>query len=694
MKRSLSRYLTAIAPMLLLASASCESRISGFDPDPTADGGSTAGRCDVGVDSDGDDLSNDRECMLGTDPFVSDSDGDGVRDGDELKYPKICVANDPSKQRRPVATCQSDANCQGMERCRGLSPTTADSDGDGVPDGTEDPNRDGKIEPDKGETDPRLPDTDGDGTGDGKGGLDICRPQGLATVTIAGVPSGPIQLGHDPVWGKARPVPGTNGRGALLLEDAVSATAGLVITRTAGGDIRAESTAVEAALVAALGAGVTAVLTGRALSSHETFSAITSTYRIAQNSSASALRDKLVSPLIGAAAPAGAVVGASAEFLMDVTTVLRGAGAGARSDIIVAIAPRAPFEDPTKLTAIRANDLVNTSAVSEVGKQLGAACQVFKADRASTADFLWTVDTSGSMSDDQERLGNTATKFFQRLNSAGVDFRVGVITAGNQTPNLDAPGFTFINGADMMGPLNLCRRVTYLQCPAGEPQNETPYAMGGGQEEPTAAAIVTHAEFKRRAKANEMNPNRRFRDGAKVVAFLVTDEPGSNDFSRYFALGKDPDTGTAYGGTYNAATLTNIVNYFKRNDILTFGLVPGSATPCAPTPNVADLPRCVIEGNGGATIKIETALDAEVDAAMSKIVDAVAGATSQFKLLRTPITSTIKLKVKGREVPRSRSDGFDYDPVSKTVYFFGQTYRPMKGDEVVVSYRVWEGSLG
>jgi hypothetical protein len=109
---------------------------------------------------------------------------------------------------------------------------------------------------------------------------------------------------------------------------------------------------------------------------------------------------------------------------------------------------------------------------------------------------------------------------------------------------------------------------------------------------------------------------------------------------------------------------------------------------------VADLPRCVVEGNGGAVIPITTATDAEVSAAMSRIVDAVAGATSQFRLERSPITSTIKVRVHGMDIPRSRSNGFDYDPASRSIVFFGSMYRPAMGDEVVISYRVWEGSLG
>jgi hypothetical protein len=35
----------------------------------------------------------------------------------------------------------------------------------------------------------------------------------------------------------------------------------------------------------------------------------------------------------------------------------------------------------------------------------------------------------------------------------------------------------------------------------------------------------------------------------------------------------------------------------------------------------------------------------DIAAAMNKLVDAIAGASSQFKLTRTPITSTIKVTI-------------------------------------------------
>lgn len=672
-----------ISPLFVLATTTCTNSI-----------GNSQENCLAGVDSDNDGVTNDVECAIGTDPENPDTDGDGVLDSVEINYPKICVATERNLQRRPVVSCQDDVGCTVDEKCLGLDPTKSDSDGDGVPDGQEDPDFNGMIDATGIKTDPRIYDTDGDGRSDADAGAKICRPDGLGMVTIVGAPAGGVQLGYDPAWSAAVPVSGTNSRGALVLDDAVANIAGALFVRpTTAADVRADATATEMAITSALGMGVTSVLIGRPLTTHEGNPAISSSYRITRTAmvSSSSLRDTLVMPLIGSAAPGGGNAGRSTEFLMDITTVR----AVSVNHVIVTIAPRSLYEDATQTTAIRANDLYNTTGVSENGKTLDFTCQGFIASKAALADFIWTVDTSGSMADDQARLGNTATKFFDRLQSAGVDFRVGVLQAGSTMLNIDTPGFAFINGNDAMGPKSLCRQVTTATCPTDTAaESLRPYPMGGSQEEPTAAAILMFSELKRRASINEPNLDRRLRPGALPVAFLVTDEPGSNDFSRYFTSAKDPDTLAPWGTSYNATTLNNIVTYFKRNNILTFGMVPVSNTPCSPNPAVADLPRCVIEGNGGASINITTALDNEVAAAMDRIVDAVAGATSQFKLLRSPITSTIKVNVRGVDVPRSRSNGFDYDPASKAVVFYGSMYRPQLNDSVIISYRVWKGSIG
>jgi outer membrane protein OmpA-like peptidoglycan-associated protein len=80
------------------------------------------------ADPDRDGLTNAEEKQLGTNPKVADSDGDGLKDGDEINKYKT-------------------------------SPLKADSDGDGVNDGDEVLNY---------KTDPNKADTDGDGLKDGE----------------------------------------------------------------------------------------------------------------------------------------------------------------------------------------------------------------------------------------------------------------------------------------------------------------------------------------------------------------------------------------------------------------------------------------------------------------------------------------------------------------------------------------------
>ncbi len=717
------------------------------------DGGLDGGmvdRCAVGVDSDSDGLDNATECAIGSDPMNGDSDRDGIPDGVEARYPQICVADDPMRQRRCVGgasgdggagdaspdggadagacalpRCTMDSECQMGERCRGLSPSSADTDMDGVPDVEEDLNRDGFVDIANGETDPRLADSDGDGRLDSMSGVAICRPAGLANVTIQRTPMTPSQVGHDPAWGMGRAVDGTMNRGAILLDDTTTNVAGLVAGLTATGDVRAESARVEMLVQTALGAGTTAVLVGRALTTHEMNPAVQSTYRVARATSASALRDGLLMPLIGVAAPAGGPnVGASMEFIVEITTVRRLMPAAV--EVIVAIAPRSLVDNAMVNTAIRMNDLTNATGVSEAGKTVGFACQVIRAERGTDpVDFLWTIDTSGSMNVYQEAVGRTATRFFDRLTTAGVDFRVAALQANAGVPALDAAspttgwpmGFRWINGRDAMGAAQLCQYSTVGACPTVPADTFRPFTWPGGgtSEQPTAGSIFAHYEFNRRTMMGDRNVDRTFRTGAKVVTFHVTDEPGANDFA-HFRTGSDPQTMTRWSaaGVYNADLVNNIVQYYRRNSMLTFGLVPRllnevpmdtRVPPMCSAYDVSYLPRCVIEANGGAYIPlrqlsastpaaVRMAFESDVDAAMTRIVDAIAGAASQFRLNRSPITSTIKVRVRGMDVPRNRAEGFDYDPGSRSIIFFGARYRPMRGDDVVISYRVWEGSLG
>jgi hypothetical protein len=649
-------------------------------------------RCAAGVDSDGDGLTNDEECRRGTDPFNPDSDGDGLSDGAEVRYPRVCVATDRARQRRPPARCTMDSECMAGERCVGLDPLNPDSDGDGVPDGVEDGSGRGVIEVSRGETDPRLWDTDGDGRSDAMTGLAICRPAGLATVIQTALPGAPTQVGYDPAWTTARRVTGTAGRAALVLDDPATSSAGLVVAATATGDLRAEATRIEGVVATALGA--TPVLVGRAFTTHEMNPGVLSTYEFTRAGSASALRDAAVMPLVGAAAPAGTVVGSATGFLVDITTVRRTMGRSAgTTDVIVVVAPRALSEDRTRVTGIRGTDVSNATAVAEADRGLGFHCQQFRAPAASTADFVWTVDVSPSMGPYQQAVGDTAARFFSDLGRAGLDFRVAVLQAQSTAFNFATPGLRWVSSADPMGARDLAFRVTIDPYMMDATDRLAPYPNPGRytldvNEEPIAAGVIAFSQLLEGARTGAM-PDLRVRDLAQLVAFFVADEQGGNDDSRYFA--RDP---ARWGRTY-PERLANAIEFYRSRRILTFGMVNDQGTVCA-TPDVRDFRRCLILGNGGAYIPIRgrTVDPGTVTSAMLRILAAVVGSASPYRLERAPITSTLKVQVDGRDVPRSRDNGFDYDPVANTVVFYGTTHRPRMGAEVVLSYRLWQPCPG
>ncbi|WP_225334163.1 dockerin type I domain-containing protein [Halomicrobium urmianum] len=166
-----------------------ERNVTGTDPaDNDSDSPKTDyDEADNGVidgmeDHDQDTLGTYREYTLGTDPFDDDTDGDGLTDGFESRYPEFDplaedtdsdgildgaadpdgdgldnAAEDANGTRFDVADTDGDGLTDGREVELGTDPTVRDSDGDGLPDAEE-------LELG---TDPLDEDTDDDGVLDG-----------------------------------------------------------------------------------------------------------------------------------------------------------------------------------------------------------------------------------------------------------------------------------------------------------------------------------------------------------------------------------------------------------------------------------------------------------------------------------------------------------------------------------------------
>jgi len=133
-------------------------------------------------DSDGDGLTDDLETLLGTDPNDLDTDDDGISDGDEDANHNGIVDDDETDPRKvdtdddgiqdgtevgitePIADPDGEGPLLGTDTevfipdadpITTTDPLNPDTDGDGVPDGEEDKNHNGRVDP--GETNPRDP---------------------------------------------------------------------------------------------------------------------------------------------------------------------------------------------------------------------------------------------------------------------------------------------------------------------------------------------------------------------------------------------------------------------------------------------------------------------------------------------------------------------------------------------------------
>jgi len=133
--------------------------------------------CDADTDDDG--IGGQAEILgtLGfvTDPKNPDTDGDGLQDGTELQVTTGVPDPDGAGCLRGTDTSKFIPDAH---PATWTSPTDDDHDDDGILDGNEDKNHNGKV--DGGETDPRNIDTDSDGMRDGKE-IGLTMPQGSGT---------------------------------------------------------------------------------------------------------------------------------------------------------------------------------------------------------------------------------------------------------------------------------------------------------------------------------------------------------------------------------------------------------------------------------------------------------------------------------------------------------------------------------
>lgn len=714
--------------------------------------------CHPQVDTDRDGLSNACECNKSkTSPTSKDSDGDGVEDGVELDFDckfdpnegdtnpldddtDIDGLNDKEERNGPTDPLDPDSDDDGIddgiEASTCTDPLKEDTDGDGLPDGLEDANQDGTIgtcmgrnfSPGcaQGESDPCSKDTNGDGTPDGdEVQYRKCLPEdtkNLPRPQIIKSMQGKYQLAVEKNV-KAEAV-STQGVTAHVLEDKQHGYTGFVMDYSAMGQTDPSVIAGDiTARIQSLYSNAKRRSTGRQITTHDNYKAVVSgIVDLPGGPNLRKARDTVLA-LLGNSSRTDIQNGHSLN-----TSFPNGTGepslffyevvhrAATNKTIVVGAFARLPdYQNLAKETGFRVDDIVGGTALAKTGEPLEAECISYEIKTVPKVDIIISLDASGSMRDEQRKLSNFATQFTNLLNRANLDWRVGVtsVACSNIKQDMQLSGafralWPMSGGFPPNGPCNM---------PFGGLGSSNGKLVGGNfTTSPTQIAQrlnnvnSTNDEYAMtmgvaaidRAMPRMGGPS-NFRKDASIMMVAITDE---ND--GYFSETIPAVDNNARNKTISPAEQAAIeqalqpwVNYLlapSRNATV-FGLYWPPGEQCGTAANVAHGMAELVRQTGGTGGSV---CQTNVQNTLGQIANAAAGLGSGLRLLGVPVAPSIQVKHvdvsanmgQGQVVnmDRSRSDGFDFDPIVNRISFLGSN-PPETGDRVIVPYLRWKNSI-
>ncbi|HEY1089176.1 MAG TPA: vWA domain-containing protein, partial [Archangium sp.] len=285
---------------------------------------------------------------------------------------------------------------------------------------------------------------------------------------------------------------------------------------------------------------------------------------------------------------------------------------------------------------IALSDLTNGTHLSDPAGLLTYDCETIPVPPLKT-DFIFVVDNSASMLEEQTALANSADALFQAFSNSGLDFRIGVITTDSDV--LRGTGFT----SDLQ----------QFKSDVRVGINGNGFEMG-----------VEFALRAIRIGKLAMDPSRRIREDAGLVVVFVTDEENA---------GLRPVA--SYAADYIA------------EKAVAFGIVGPRPIGCTRVGLGAAVAGTeyidLAAATGGSTGSICNPNLTEV---VEEILFGAIGASSRARLMDRPISGSLQVKT-DMLVPRARQNGFDYDPANNTVLFFGAS--PPAGTDVTAGFATW-----
>ena len=672
-----------------------------------------------------------------------------------------------------------------------------DSDNDGVMDGDEDRNGDGKLgdceenalicagscgDPESychprlsicinaeclhGETDPKTADTDGDGIPDGEEGTFICN-----AADEQGHGRRPVQyqrhqnnlfhiaIEQEAVYAHMEPPnPGpVEGAAGFDMTDAAHASSGFVVSRGPSDALLAREASDIIEGMRTLGEVVT-LSGGTYMQSHalkEQIVNVTLSMRVSAATNPGVIRNRIIAMLLGRnlgdfPSPINAPFTNSANDFLVNFMVQR--DATDKSLVMGAVGTYADWESREQVS-FHVADAGSGACIASVSDSTENECESYLY-RAPVADIVWVVDDSGSMSDDQDRLANASNTFLQVAGTLGLAWRMCVV---DMTKDNDG---TCCTGTNQSGDQWLSAGVPgddvkFREC-IGDPAGSQT-ADGGAEFGLTQMQTAVD-----RHMPPQQDSTTKYRPDAARIVFFMSDEVANevdqsadycNDDAPY-----EPNECHFFGGCmatdmfgcqsvlmntslmltcegysdgmWNHDNCDEIyrcmgdmsdeawdpvlcdpvvqpwIDWAEYNQVTAYGLHILASDPqeCQEGDNGnATSPHGyqeVISRTGGLMASL---CQADLTTTMELMIEDMAGAASPIVLVHTPIPVSLAVAIERKDpgnpqlvlyepIPRSKTAGFNYKASSNRIVLLGQPmdYPPY---EVIISYARWVTSV-
>ncbi len=333
----------------------------------------------------------------------------------------------------------------------------------------------------------------------------------------------------------------------------------------------------------------------------------------------------------------------------------------------------AKYNDLSTASALTSSRVLTTVASKEAFKQTEAS--------AGGVDILWSVDASGSMSEEQQNLASGAAQFFTTLNTAGLDYRLAVNTQGYDSNSYSCTSLRKTTAGESFIDSNTPDALEKWRALALPGANDSGTETGfyctrevdlTSFDRPNAKNLVVFvSDEPENETAYSYTPNAA-KSGYQIRDFNNYQQYFVNSGATYFAI-----TGT---GSVVKPTFTSSVNVNANGDYNCSG-EGGSAQGGAHFSEIAKL-------TGGSSASI-CADSADWSVMFDKILETATGLASNFKLQYAPIPSSVKVTIAGKAVTRdiSHQNGFDiiYGKNDVSLVFYGNSL-PKQGDDIKVEY--------